>query len=131
MLKILCSRQVQGPGSSAQPADPLQGQVTTELIQRMRQSISDALDTQTVEVVDVSGDGRHVGIDVVAQAFEVRPRKPFSTWLWLHACPHVLCSLVCLTGQYMYRVFRASSGNASYTKLSGKSSWRQSMLLML
>lgn len=32
--------------------------------------ISEALEAEKVEVADVSGDGRHVGIDVIASAFE-------------------------------------------------------------
>ena len=47
--------QVQGPGSSEPPADQLQGQINTELIERMRQSITEALDAEEVRVVDVSG----------------------------------------------------------------------------
>ena len=63
--------QVQGQGSDAQPASSIEGQVTLELIQRMKQSITDALEAQQVDVADINGDGRHVGIDVVAEAFEV------------------------------------------------------------
>ena len=37
----------------------------------MKQSITDALEAQQVDVVDINGDGRHVGIDVIAHAFEV------------------------------------------------------------
>lgn len=47
-----------------------EGQVTSELIQRMRSKIATALDAQIVEVQDVQGDGRHVEISVVASKFE-------------------------------------------------------------
>ncbi len=36
----------------------------------MRSKISQALETENVSVVDTSGDGRHVAIDVVSPAFE-------------------------------------------------------------
>ena len=69
---IVCKiPQVQGTSSDAQAASSTEGQVTLELIQRMKQSITDSLEAQQVDVVDINGDGRHVGIDVVAEAFEV------------------------------------------------------------
>lgn len=47
-----------------------QGQITAALMASMRAKISTALDTEAVTVVDTSGDGRHVAIDVVSSAFE-------------------------------------------------------------
>jgi len=46
------------------------GQINTDLIDRMRGKIQDALQAQSVEVADVQGDGRHVEIVVVAESFE-------------------------------------------------------------
>ena len=46
------------------------GQITSELIQRMQSKIQEALQAQRVEVADVAGDGRHVEIVVVAKEFE-------------------------------------------------------------
>lgn len=59
-----------GPGST--PADGAAGggAVTAELMAAMTAKIGAALDTDRVSVADVSGDGRHVEIDVVAAAFE-------------------------------------------------------------
>ena len=47
-----------------------QGQITAALMASMRAKISAALETEAVTVVDCSGDGRHVAIDVVSSAFE-------------------------------------------------------------
>ncbi|KAK9846270.1 hypothetical protein WJX81_000445 [Elliptochloris bilobata] len=68
-----CTRaiQVSGPGEAPQPqADPLTGQITTELMDSMRAKIEEALGATSVAVTDVSGDGRHVAIDVVSPRFE-------------------------------------------------------------
>lgn len=46
------------------------GQITNELVERMRSKIRDALQAQRVEVADVQGDGRHVEIVVVSKEFE-------------------------------------------------------------
>lgn len=46
------------------------GQITSELVQRMQTKIQDALQAQKVEVADVAGDGRHVEIFVIAKEFE-------------------------------------------------------------
>jgi acid stress-induced BolA-like protein IbaG/YrbA len=68
-----------------------EGQVTNELIERMRGKIQDALDAQTVEVADVQGDGRHVEIIVVAKAFEGqsavnRQRMVYKVSFCIYAC---------------------------------------------
>lgn len=58
---------------SSSPADAeLAGQITAEIMENMRLKIADALETEaaSVRVADVSGDGRHVAIDVIAAAFE-------------------------------------------------------------
>lgn len=47
-----------------------EGQITNELVERMRSKIRDALQAQRVEVADVQGDGRHVEIVVVSEEFE-------------------------------------------------------------
>jgi acid stress-induced BolA-like protein IbaG/YrbA len=46
-----------------------EGQINSELIERMTGKIQTALDAKTVEVQDVQGDGRHVEIVVVADVF--------------------------------------------------------------
>jgi stress-induced morphogen len=46
------------------------GQITSELVQRMQTKIQEALQAQRVEVADMAGDGRHVEIVVVAKEFE-------------------------------------------------------------
>jgi stress-induced morphogen len=47
-----------------------EGQINSELIDRMRGKIATALDAARVEVTDMQGDGRHVEIMVVAKSFE-------------------------------------------------------------
>ena len=46
------------------------GQVTSELVQRMQTKIQEALQAQKVEVADMVGDGRHVEIVVISREFE-------------------------------------------------------------
>jgi acid stress-induced BolA-like protein IbaG/YrbA len=46
------------------------GQVSSELMVSMEAKISEALGAKYVKVQDMYGDGRHVSIDVVADAFE-------------------------------------------------------------
>lgn len=46
------------------------GQINSELIQRMTSKIQTALSAQKVDVADVQGDGRHVEIVVVSKEFE-------------------------------------------------------------
>ncbi len=61
-----------GPEGAPPPpqADPLAGQITAELMDSMRAKIEDALEATSVSVTDVSGDGRHVAIDVVSPRFD-------------------------------------------------------------
>ena len=60
-----------GPGDAPQPqADPLTGQITAELMDSMKAKIENALEATSVSVTDVSGDGRHVAIDVVSPRFD-------------------------------------------------------------
>ena len=47
-----------------------EGQMQSELMERMRTKIAGALEAQRVEVADVQGDGRHVEIMVVSKDFE-------------------------------------------------------------
>jgi stress-induced morphogen len=71
---------LRAPAAAARPARPAlsqrvramatEGQIDSELITRMRGKISAALETDQVEVTDLQGDGRHVEIVVVAEAFE-------------------------------------------------------------
>jgi stress-induced morphogen len=46
------------------------GQISSELMDSMRSKIAEALQTSSVTVQDVYGDGRHVSIDVVSPMFE-------------------------------------------------------------
>lgn len=46
------------------------GQITSELVQRMQTKIQEALQAQKVEVADMAGDGRHVEIVVISREFE-------------------------------------------------------------
>jgi acid stress-induced BolA-like protein IbaG/YrbA len=62
------------------------GQITNELVDRMRSKIRDALQAQRVEVADVQGDGRHVEIVVVSKEFEGksavnRQRMVYKVWV--------------------------------------------------
>ena len=44
--------------------------ISEQLMQQMKQSITESLEAEKVEVVDVYGDGRHVNIEVVSKLFE-------------------------------------------------------------
>lgn len=69
--RCVASKQVSGPGDAPQPqADPHTGQITAELMDSMKAKIEDALEATSVSVTDVSGDGRHVAIDVVSPRFD-------------------------------------------------------------
>jgi len=65
---------VSGPGATpaAAPAAaaPADSAITAATMADMRRKIGEALETDSVRVTDVHGDGRHVSIDVVAAAFE-------------------------------------------------------------
>ena len=63
--------QVTGPqGSPPAPVSPDQQRISGELVESMRQKISEDLQAQSVEITDTYGDGRHVSINVVSRAFE-------------------------------------------------------------
>lgn len=47
-----------------------QGQISSELMQQMTESITSNLEADRVDVTDVYGDGRHVNIEVVSKLFE-------------------------------------------------------------
>jgi len=44
--------------------------ITADLIESMRTNIREQLEAETVEVMDLSGNGRHVAIKVVSEKFE-------------------------------------------------------------
>ena len=44
--------------------------ITSDLIESMRVNIREQLEAETVEVMDLSGNGRHVAIKVVSEKFE-------------------------------------------------------------
>ena len=56
--------------SSQEVSTEEQGQISAQLMQSMKASITESLEADKVEVVDVYGDGRHVSIDVVSKLFE-------------------------------------------------------------
>ena len=49
---------------------PDQQRISAELVESMRQKISEDLQAESVEITDTYGDGRHVSINVVSNAFE-------------------------------------------------------------
>lgn len=65
----------------------LEGQVSRELIERMKTSISKALEAESVEIADTYGDGRHVSINVVSSQFEgktsVKRQQAVYKAIWL------------------------------------------------
>lgn len=75
-----------GGQTDAQSSD-LQGQVSRELIERMKGSITAALDAESVNITDTYGDGRHVSIDVVSPQFEgktsVKRQQAVYKAIWL------------------------------------------------
>ena len=65
-----------GPGGpQAQPpqdsGDVQSGQISQQVVASMKENITAELDATRVDITDTYGDGRHVSIDVVANAFEV------------------------------------------------------------
>lgn len=56
--------------SSQEVSTEEQGQISAQLMQSMKASITESLVADKVEVVDVYGDGRHVSIEVVSKLFE-------------------------------------------------------------
>eukprot|EP00873_Tetraselmis_striata_P015688 jgi/Tetstr1/435952/TSEL_024833.t1 len=64
---------VSGPGQQPDAGGDsggADGQMTAELMATMTSKIGEALETESVNIVDVYGDGRHVSIDVVSELFE-------------------------------------------------------------
>lgn len=70
-----------------QSTDQLQGQISQELIERMKNNITQALEAESVKVADTYGDGRHVSIDVIASSFEgkssVKRQQAVYKAIWL------------------------------------------------
>ena len=56
--------------ASQDTPSPEQGQISSELMQQMKDSITSSLEADKVDVTDVYGDGRHVNIEVVSKVFE-------------------------------------------------------------
>lgn len=98
-----------GPGSDGQAQqpqnqpDPLQGQVSADIIERMKANITETLEAEKVNVVDVYGDGRHVSIEVVASSFEgknsVKRQQAVykAIWLELQDAVHAVDSMTTKT----------------------------------
>lgn len=69
----------------------------------VQEKITDALDAENVVVTDVNGDGRHVGIDVVASVFEGkssvnRQRMVYKAiWLELQDAVHAVDAMTTKT----------------------------------
>lgn len=69
----------------------------------MKDKIGTALEAVSVEVVDVSGDGRHVSIDVVSPVFEgknsvARQRLVYKAiWQELQDVVHAVDAMTCKT----------------------------------
>lgn len=77
-------------------AQIVEGQVSKELMESMKSKIAEALQTENVSVKDLSGDGRHVSIDVISSLFEgqnsmQRQRMVYkSIWLELQEAVHAV-----------------------------------------
>lgn len=78
-------------------------QITAKLMESMRTKIESELEAQVVRVADVSGDGRHVNIDVVSNAFEgkssvARQRMVYKAiWQELQDVVHAVDAMTCKT----------------------------------
>ena len=64
-----CSGTLARAASQETPSQE-QGQISSELMQQMKDSITSSLEADRVDVTDVYGDGRHVNIEVVSKLFE-------------------------------------------------------------
>ena len=64
--------QVTGPQGNPPPppVSPDQQRISAELVESMRQKISEELQAESVDITDTYGDGRHVSINVVSSTFE-------------------------------------------------------------
>mmetsp|Transcript_3314 Transcript_3314/g.7257 ORF Transcript_3314/g.7257 Transcript_3314/m.7257 type:complete len:148 (-) Transcript_3314:261-704(-) len=89
--------------SDADKAIAPAGQMSSALMQSMSDKIKEALETDRVVVKDMYGDGRHVSIDVVSDAFEgknavQRQRMVYKAiWLELQEAVHAVDSMTTLT----------------------------------
>ena len=77
--------------------------ITSALMEQMREKISEGLEAQSVDVNDLSGNGRHVSIKVVSQAFEGkssvnRQRMVYKCiWMELQDQVHAVNEMVTMT----------------------------------
>ena len=65
-----CQPRNQVSASSQEVTTEEQGQTSSELMQQTKESITNNLEADKVEVTDVYGDGRHVSIEVVSKLFD-------------------------------------------------------------
>ncbi|DBA74704.1 TPA: hypothetical protein ACH3X2_009366 [Trebouxia sp. C0005] len=65
-----CQPKSKVSASSQEVTTEEQGQISSELMQQMKESIANNLEADKVEVTDVYGDGRHVNIEVVSKLFD-------------------------------------------------------------
>ncbi len=65
-----CQPRSKVSASSQEVTTEEQGQISSELMQQMKESITNNLEADKVEVTDVYGDGRHVNIEVVSKLFD-------------------------------------------------------------
>jgi stress-induced morphogen len=77
--------------------------ITSALMEQMREKIAEGLEAQSVDVNDLSGNGRHVSIKVVSQAFEGkssvnRQRMVYKCiWMELQDQVHAVNEMVTMT----------------------------------
>ena len=77
--------------------------MTSDLMQSMKEKIQAKLEADSVSVVDQSGDGQHVNISVVSQAFQdksavQRQRLVYKAiWEELQSVVHAVDSMSCET----------------------------------
>ncbi len=77
--------------------------ITSALMEQMREKISQGLEARSVDVNDLSGNGKHVSIKVVSQAFEGkssvnRQRMVYKCiWLELQDQVHAVNEMVTMT----------------------------------
>jgi len=65
-----CQPRSKVSASSQEVTTEEQGQISSELMLQMKESITNNLEADKVEVTDVYGDGRHVNIEVVSKLFD-------------------------------------------------------------
>jgi stress-induced morphogen len=77
--------------------------MSSELVASMTAKITEALEAEKVDIVDVFGDGRHVSIDVVSKLFEgqssmKRQRMVYKAiWLELQDVVHAVDAMTTKT----------------------------------